>query len=47
MEIGCWILGGYLACGAIVAAKTYEPEQGGWVWSVLLWPLVVLSKALP
>ncbi len=33
----------YLAVGAVVAFKTYEPEQGGWVWAVLIWPLVLLS----
>lgn len=46
-QIAVFIIGAYIAVGSIVAAKTYEPEQGGWLWSIPLWPLVLLSKVLP
>jgi hypothetical protein len=47
MKIGFMIGGAWLAVGIIITAKTYEPEQGGWLWSILLWPIVLLSKVLP
>lgn len=41
MELVLWIIGVYLVAGAAVAYATYEPEQGGWLWSVLIWPIII------
>lgn len=41
VEIALWIVGIYLVAGATVAYATWEPEQGGWFWAMLLWPVVI------
>lgn len=41
MQIALWCLGAYLVIGIAVAIVTYEREQGGWLWGVLLWPGVL------
>lgn len=33
----------YLLIGALVSWAVYDREEGGWIWSVLLWPLVVVA----
>lgn len=33
----------YLIAGAVVAVKTWEPEQGGWLFVILFWPLQLVS----
>ena len=44
MQTTLWIVGAYVAIGGAVMFVTWEPEQDGWLWSVLLWPLALYSK---
>jgi hypothetical protein len=46
MEIAIWITAAYLLIGAIVASWLWEPEAGGWLWIILLWPLSVAARIL-
>ncbi len=43
MDIAFWIVGTYLAIGCLVMAATYEREQDGWLWAIILWPLQLLA----
>lgn len=37
-------LAGYFAIGICVSILLYQREQGGWVWTVLLWPLALILE---
>lgn len=45
ITLGC--LAVYLVIGIFVIVSTWEPEQGGWLWVMLLWPFQLLAKVWP
>lgn len=47
METALWIIGIYLVMGIFATWVTWKPEQDGWLWSVLLWPVVLFSEVAP
>lgn len=44
MQIALWIAATYLLIGAVVASWLWEPEAGGRLWIILLWPLSIAAK---
>lgn len=43
MQVALWCLGGYLLIGVCITIYLYEPEQDGWLWQILLWPLTLAA----
>lgn len=46
MHTAIWIIGAWLLIGIVVTWETWQREQDGWLWAVLLWPLQLASKIL-
>ncbi len=43
MHAALWIIGIYLGIGIGLTIYSYEPENDGLVWQILLWPLTVAA----
>lgn len=46
MNIAFWVVSVYLVIGCVVMIATREPEQDGWLWGVILWPLQLAARWL-
>ncbi len=46
MEIAIWFVVAWLSIGAVVTWATWNPEQDGWLWAIILWPAQLASKFL-
>ena len=44
MDALLFCAGLYISCGGYVAFRTWEPEQGGWLWVILFWPLQLYAR---
>lgn len=42
-QIVLWFVAGWTTVGLAVNLFAYQPEQGGWFWNVLFWPVALIG----